>query len=361
MRQSNIELLRIVSMLLVLLIHVSLNAFSYPVMGDLIENPVSNIGLLYVESLSVVCVIVFVLISGWFGIQPKVKSLATLLFQVCFFQILVYIFAIILGYSTFSVDTALRTIKLNWFIDAYLLLYIISPILNAYIEKVSSIQLRNMVRAYFVMLVCGWVFSTQQYVCGYTTLLFIGLYLLARYVRLYKNNAIQKKSCSYFFYCFLLLTLLNVLILLLPIFVKLVGFGSFEHLYSYLANKVFSYVSPIVTLQSLMLLVGFHRFTPHSLFCVESRVSICVNWIASSCFAVYLIHTHPIVFEDVFILTIRGMHCNSEVNTVISIFLFMVVTFVFAIFLDKVRLFIWECLWKKNGHKIESKINKYMF
>ena len=36
------------------------------------------------ESLAIVCVNVFVLISGWFGIRPKWKSVTNFLFQVFF-------------------------------------------------------------------------------------------------------------------------------------------------------------------------------------------------------------------------------------------------------------------------------------
>ena len=41
----------------------------------------------YAEQLCIICVNVFVLISGWFGIRPCVKGVLSLLFQVYFFPI----------------------------------------------------------------------------------------------------------------------------------------------------------------------------------------------------------------------------------------------------------------------------------
>lgn len=93
-QESSIELFRIISMLLVLIVH--LNGWY---LGDLDSNKVYdrisgiNFKELYrfiVESASVVCVNCFILISGYFSIRPNFKSLYRLFTQILFFYVLAY-------------------------------------------------------------------------------------------------------------------------------------------------------------------------------------------------------------------------------------------------------------------------------
>lgn len=82
-RDSNLELLRIVSMFLVLIIHY------IPTRGAVTADALSlnywySLGSLELKSLSFVCVHCFILLSGFFGIQWKLKSFLSLLFQIIF-------------------------------------------------------------------------------------------------------------------------------------------------------------------------------------------------------------------------------------------------------------------------------------
>ena len=90
LRLSNIELLRIVSMFCVLIVHADYGALGWPDQSELFSNTNYTIIRTIIESLAIVAVNVFVLISGWFGIKFKWNSLLKLLFQCAFFS-LVYI------------------------------------------------------------------------------------------------------------------------------------------------------------------------------------------------------------------------------------------------------------------------------
>ena len=134
-RQTNIELLRILCMLFILLFHCNLNV--------ILRNNDTSDGLnycaLFVNSLVVVAVNVFVLISGYFSIKIKLKSIAGLLFQTEFFAvvaILIYGILTMMGQNT---PVRLTTIVLGlfpfqpsglWFIPCYALLLFVSPVLN---------------------------------------------------------------------------------------------------------------------------------------------------------------------------------------------------------------------------------------
>jgi surface polysaccharide O-acyltransferase-like enzyme len=63
-RDSNIELLRIVAMILVMVVHASFLAIGVPQTIDAISLPIPTYYSFFVEAVSVVCVNVFILISG---------------------------------------------------------------------------------------------------------------------------------------------------------------------------------------------------------------------------------------------------------------------------------------------------------
>lgn len=86
-RQSNIELLRIVAMFLVLVVHADFMALGEPTFDEMNTQPLPSVIRVFIQSCAIVCVNVFVLISGWFGVRPNVKSVSKFLFQ-CFFFLL---------------------------------------------------------------------------------------------------------------------------------------------------------------------------------------------------------------------------------------------------------------------------------
>ena len=83
-RQTNIELLRIIAMFFVLVLHSLFIAIGTPSQEQCIKTPGNAVFRLFLQSLAIVAVDIFVLISGWFGIKPTLKKMLSLLFQVFF-------------------------------------------------------------------------------------------------------------------------------------------------------------------------------------------------------------------------------------------------------------------------------------
>jgi surface polysaccharide O-acyltransferase-like enzyme len=81
----------------------------------------------------------------------------------------------------------------GWFIKAYIGLLILSPILNTFIENTTEKQLRwTIIYFYIFQTLYGWFPGGAQFFeYGYSTMSFIGLYLLARYLRLYKQEVLS--------------------------------------------------------------------------------------------------------------------------------------------------------------------------
>lgn len=113
--------------------------------GGLIEWSDTNISIVHkvsqliIQSLSVGCVNCFLIISGWYGLKLKFDSFWKI--WVLLFSIYVpfYLMTCIFGGTDFSVLTFIKKIIAfhceSYFVQNYLMLIFISPVLNSFIEK----------------------------------------------------------------------------------------------------------------------------------------------------------------------------------------------------------------------------------
>ena len=134
-RQSNFELLRLVAMFLVLVVHADFSSLGEPSLRDFQSDIVGSTLRVFIESLSIVCVNVFILISGWFGIRQSLKSFCNFLFQCFFFLGGTYTCLVVLNRTPLNLSGLLTCFGLNnWFIMSYLGLFILAPIINPFLD-----------------------------------------------------------------------------------------------------------------------------------------------------------------------------------------------------------------------------------
>ena len=136
-RKSNIELIRIFSMILIVLVHTNFSILGAVTCGEMAQNAFRAFGRILFEQLCIVGVNVFVLISGYFGIRPTKKKFFNIMFQILFWS----------GLSTMvgllsEVDVPTKTIAKTfwlgggyWFVPEYVALFAFSPVLNKFIER----------------------------------------------------------------------------------------------------------------------------------------------------------------------------------------------------------------------------------
>ena len=136
-RQSNMELLRIVAMFMILVYHTVYYVF-YDYRG---ESPVfaSLMTILHIG------VPLFVLISGYFGIKPSIKGFLKLYMILLFYNLSLYGVRLIIGDVPFSYKEFVRLcfpFSIGgrwWFFKVYLMLYLVSPILNFVRDKTCGV------------------------------------------------------------------------------------------------------------------------------------------------------------------------------------------------------------------------------
>ena len=330
-RKSNIELLRLISMLFVLMLHAN-----YYALGGVenIDNITSFLKVLS-EQLCVIAVNTFVLISGWFGIKPNVKGGLAILFQVYFYHLLICCILIGVGEKV-PLDVFLRGLYFGrpyWFVIAYLVLYVLSPILNSFIEKANArFQLSVLIIYFLFEFIYGWATNVAGYLSGYSAISFVGLYLLAAFIRRHSKQLICLKS-SKSFVLYLLCSIIPVIIFYIT-----------GHKFNMLA-----YSSPFVILASVFFFQTFNNMKIE-----DSRF---VNWMACSAFSIYLIHQHPMLC-GYFIDLMNAM------NDLLGAYIYVLFVLVFAVFfgiicilIDKVRILTWQQLCNSFLNKILYQIN----
>lgn len=275
-RLSNIELLRILSMLGVLIVHADFGALGEPTRAELLSTPTYTVIRTSLEAFAIVAVNVFVLISGWFGINFRWSSLCKLLFQCVFFFFGIYFICYIFGLVEIrplkGVYMSLMLSENAWFVKSYLGMFLFAPVMNAFIESASKKQIKIFLLCFFVFQsIYGWISTGASFISGgYSSFSFMGLYLLARYVWVHKPQWSQW-SIRRDFTAYGILSLITTLGILL-----------FTYLDIYPLYAMFiRYSSPLIIAAALFLLLAFSKLSLSNTF---------INKVAASCFAVYLFH-----------------------------------------------------------------------
>lgn len=126
-RASNIEILRIIAMFFILFIHANFWSLGEPTIDEMAANPLATWCRTLFESAGIIAVNCFVFISGWFGINFKLKGLVSFLFQSSFFYIGTTVILIMVGMCDLNKLVLIRmTFADNWYIMSYVLLLSLS-------------------------------------------------------------------------------------------------------------------------------------------------------------------------------------------------------------------------------------------
>ncbi|WP_311435070.1 acyltransferase [Hoylesella timonensis] len=322
-RSSNFELLRIVSMLLVMVVHANFSSIGAPMIEDWNVAPHITFVRHFVESLSIVCVDVFVLISGWFGIRFSMDRLKEFVFQILFFSLGGFVFFMLTPPPHSLTIFNIKNIFLfntgdYWFIKAYLILYLLSPALNSFVSSATRRQFQVMLGSYLLfMFVYGWLepASIQFTMNGTTALSFIGLYLIGRYVRQYPPT-FKNRNTYLFLY-------IGLSLLLALISCVMMNYG----LRVSLSSRLYNYGNPLVILSSVSLLLYFSRLKFHSNI---------VNVIAASSLAVYLFHCNEYVFPY-YRMLMKSLISGSNYGFILALFAILGI-FILSVLIDRVRM-----------------------
>lgn len=199
-RNSNIELLRIIAMLFIVLSHYTIH--------NGISNYMLPIGfnrfLLETTTLGNIGVIIFILITGYFSIDKEkvfsFKKLFLLYFQVLFYSLIIYLIFILINKENFTINSLLKNllpISYNnyWFINVYIVLYIFSPYINIFVNSLKRKQLLIFIILSLLLFSLLPMININP---NYTNefIQFIMFYIIGAYLKKYKDNFFTKGKNS---------------------------------------------------------------------------------------------------------------------------------------------------------------------
>ena len=294
-----------------------------------------------IQSVTCIGVDCFVLISGFFGIRPSVKSLMRLFSCLMFFYVGGYLWECGLEGTIFTwkhfIKNCLAFSRDNWFIQCYLFLILLSPALNALMEKLTFRRATFYLTIFLACALyfgCIWNHDAFYFNRGYSVTTFVLIYLVGRYVKL---HLLERVDAVKSIYLFALYGICVIALMVMYLYIPYTG--------------LLWYCSPMLIVPSVLLLILFNRLN------FESKV---VNSIGISALAVYIFHTSTPAFSYIVDWDAEWFQNFSYINYAARMAALVAGVFAFAVLLDKIRILLFAPLIKYSGKMdelIKGKLN----
>lgn len=361
-RNSNHELMRILSMFFIVLGHVLL-------FGGLLDTPNRSMSVVYYffEFILIIHVNSYVLVSGYY--QSKSKFRQTQLLKIInaswFYRVIIMILFSLLGIISINKVQILKdllpiTIDNYWFIKVYILLYCLSPFINKFICSINK-------NFYQKLLLCGFLIfcivpavtgGEMFYNSGYSLYGFVYLYLVGAYLRIYplEDSYIFRIFSKKLFRLIMILLFFGCAILNNILFYygkHIAGTNQILDLIaSYIDSASLAYSNPIIVIQSIA------YFSIFSTFSIKSKF---INKCSSLMLGVYFIHENNYVRSKLYgwlgLLSVN----SSKSWFIFYVFLMTIVIFVGCMIIEKVRVMLFNFISnRKISKKIRDKYYKWL-
>lgn len=321
-RQSNIELCRLFAIASIVLVH-SLGEYILPG-HDEAARPVY--AWMYVcNSVGILGVNAFLLISGYFSVKSKKAAYANLLYM-CFFYLLVRIGICVATGVSIPSSIFLFVSKSNWFVPMYIGLLLLSPVLNSYIDKADKRSLGLLTLAVIAYDVWSdWYPGGVNERSGFSMIHFIAMYFAGRYIGLHGVGQIVSR-------------LAPVALLLLVVLSSWLTYYVVQHgLNSSIMFKLSANNSPFVITAAISLFLTFRG--------LHIRHCRLLNHCARSVLGILLFHTFAP--SNAFLSQIySALYDNYHGITLFILWLSCVLlTMAVGIAIDQIRIYTYDRLF----------------
>ncbi|MEE0264877.1 MAG: acyltransferase [Acutalibacteraceae bacterium] len=322
-RNSNLEILRILSVIMIIAHHYALHGFDnvpYSFNKNVLEILVSG-GKLGVD--------IFVMISGYYMLNSKftLNKFLKLASQVITYSVGLYVLFIILG-AKLTFDITYFTPIINdsyWFITCYVLLMFLTPFLNHFCKNINQKQHLSIIMVITLMFpISQLLLLTELKKYGTPLTIFILLYLIACYIRMY-NDKIKGTAARHITVAVLVTLIYFIALVLLNHLASSINLGFAEELLTYIKSQN----SILLLIISTELLIGFTKMKAHHISWV--------NILSSASFGVYLIHDSDTTRHHIFRYLLQTTTMTESNLLIPHALLAVLIIFCICVIIDLLR------------------------
>ena len=348
-RSSNIELYRIIVMLLIVAHHYVVNSG----LSSLLEVQAISFKSLYFYVFGMwgkIGINCFVLITGYFMCTStiSIRKFLKLLLEVLFYNVVIYAIFVLAGYEAFSVSTLFQRVWIfrvvsDGFTTCFLLFYLFIPFLNKLIHSLERKEhLYLILLSLFIYSIIGSIPSFKvEY--SYLTWFFV-LYIIASFIRIY-DLPIFHKFVGGGTFLIVILTIGSVVVLR---YISVLIGSSLQYYLVIDANKILAVICSVA-------LFNYFR-------CIQIPYNKIINVVASSTFGIYIIHTNSQTMRDWLWKDVVGCVDNYySTHYMIYSIIWVLLIFVICFLLDQVRIHTVEkwffVLYDKRYNKQPKRFN----
>ena len=336
-RNYGIDLLRIISMIMIVILHILSQ-------GGILNN-VPAFGLSYqlAWALEIICymgVNIYALISGYVGIDSKFKytNIIKLTLEVMFYTVLITLIFKIIDPSLVSTSDIVKSFfpfafNHYWYFTAYFGIFFFIP----FIQKMVGSFDRNDSKKFIWTVII--IFSLLPIIFrediffikwGYHVVWLSCLYIVGACIKKFGfNNVIEKNL---------------VKVLLISVLVTIISKIAIEYAVKIIVDKEIigmmfvSYTSPTVLLSSISTLLIFSKME------INDRFKKCISFLAPLSFAVYLIHTEPLIWERLLKDAFKVFTTYNPILMILIVLSSAILIYMVCIIIEYVRVLLFKLL-----------------
>ncbi len=351
-RNYGIDLLRIVSMFFVIILH-SLGRGG--LLGHTIINSSQYKTVWLLEIIAFCAVDIFALISGYvsYNKKTKLKNYFKLWFTVVYYCLLIVLIYQIINPDIIKVNDYVKaffpvTNNSYWYFTAYTGLFILKPLID---KGINCLETKDLKKIFIAIIIVFSFFATitKRFSLGggYSVIWLVLLYILGAII---SKCEMGKKIKSYYFFMGI------VFLVSITFLIKICCVENSEFFINYFNITVnggdfVNYTSPTILGIAILFVIGFSKIKFNSLL---KKIII---FGAPSAFAVYLINTNYLVWNNYMLNLFIGISNSSVFTILYKVLGFSLLFVIFSILIDKIRIFIFNIL---NIDKLCERISKFL-
>lgn len=327
-RTSNIECLRCIAMLFIVLNHCILHIVTKRLSLD--TEPIFFCLMNFVYQVVYNGVNLFVLISGYFLVKTtrnttNWEKVTKLWLSVFFYSAIIYAFSIGIHRKPLNFQELIHVLMpirydSYWFITQYLGLYIMSPFLAKWARSMSKQEYKIMLVSFFIITS---ILQLQGLKGGFSLIWFLFIFMFAGYIQLWESESFTIKRWNT--YAGIIFIFISALLFLIsfPINGKTLNIVSYWDFYN----------GPLLFIASVSLFLFFKKIK-------ESKLVVVVSKLSPYMFGVYLVHENPIVKEHLWSY-LNGLFTEIRIS---NLFLIAIIILFSSAFIEYLRQLIFRTL-----------------